>query len=250
MNVISPARLAPVFVELADTLIDEFDLIEFLQLVTSRVSELTDATAAGLLLADPHNRLHFMAASDERMENLELFQVQADEGPCRDCFHLGRAVVNADLKRAGGRWPRFAPRAVAAGFDSVHAFPLRLRTQVIGTLGLFSSSTGALAADDVSVVQALADVATIGLLQERAVRRNEAVTAQLQEALTTRIVIEQAKGVIAQGLSLSVDDSFTLLRSYCRANYLRLRDIAEDIAVNRSGSAHLRKLRELDGSGK
>ena len=242
MTVISPGRVATVFVELADTLIDEFDLIEFLQLVTTRVSQLTEATAAGLLLADQRQRLHFMAASDEHMRNLELFQVQADEGPCRDCFHLGAPVANVDLDQATDRWPRFARHAVDAGFHSVHAFPLRLRSQVIGSLGLFSNVTGELDPDDVRVIQALADVATIGLLQERAVRHSETVTAQLQQALTSRIVIEQAKGIIAQALGVSVDDAFNQLRTYCRNNYLPLRQIAEDITIERTESGHLLRL--------
>jgi GAF domain-containing protein len=242
MTVVSPIRLANVFVELADTLIDEFDLIEFLQLLTTRVCELTAATATGLLLADEQQRLHFMAASDERMENLELFQVQADEGPCRDCFRNGSPVVNADLRHATGRWPRFAPRAVSSGFHSVHAFPLRLRQQTIGALGLFSGPVGRLAADDIGIVQALADVATISLLHERTVRRGEALTAQLQGALSSRILIEQAKGVLAQVLGVSVDEAFERLRSYCRVNHLPMRDVAKDIVTRSTTTIHIQRL--------
>jgi GAF domain-containing protein len=214
------------FVEFADTLVVEFDLIEFLQMVTIHASELVGSAAAGLLLADPQGVLQFMAASDERTELLELFQVQSQEGPCQDCFRQAAPVVNADLRDAADRWPQFAPRAVAAGFRSVHAFPLRLRQEVIGALNLFGNDAGRMEPGDVRTVQALADVATIGLLQERAVRRGEVLSEQLQGALNSRVAIEQAKGAIAQMRSCSVDEAFTLLRSYCRNHNLRLSDVA------------------------
>lgn len=151
---ISVEQLAEVFVEMADTLVDDFDIIEFLQGVTRHTSELAPATAAGLLLADHRGRLQLMAASDEQARMVELFQVQAVEGPCQDCYRPGSPVVNADLSTAGGRWPQFAPRAVEAGFRSVHAFPLRLRRQVIGALNLFGSEPTHMEAADVRVVQA------------------------------------------------------------------------------------------------
>jgi transcriptional regulator with GAF, ATPase, and Fis domain len=229
MTDLSATRVAEVFVEFADTLVEEFDLIEFLQMVTMRASELVGSAAAGLLLADPQGRLQFMAASDERAELLELFQVQALEGPCQDCFREGVAVVNADLRGADVRWPKFAPRAVASGFSSVHAFPLRLRREVIGALNLFGSDVGQMHADDARTVQALADVATIGLLQERAVRRGEVLSEQLQGALNSRVVIEQAKGAIAQVHGSSVDEAFVLLRAYCRNHGLRLSDVARAV---------------------
>jgi GAF domain-containing protein len=220
------------FVEFADTLVVEFDLVEFLQMVTSRAAEVVGTSAAGLLLADPHGQLQFMAASDERTEWLELFQVQAQEGPCQDCFREGRPVVNADLAHASDRWPHFAPRAVSAGFRSVHAFPMRLRQEVIGALNLFGTDVGRLDPDDIRTVQALADVATIGLLQERAVRRGEVLTEQLQGALNSRVVIEQAKGAIAQMRSCTVDEAFMILRAYCRNNNLRLSAVAHAIVTD------------------
>jgi GAF domain-containing protein len=228
-------RLAEVFVQVADTLVDEFDLIEFLQMVTSQTSDLIEARAAGLLLADRRGRLQLMAASDERAEMLELFQVQALEGPCQDCFRDGAAVVNADLGEAGDRWPRFAPKAVAAGFRSVHAFPLRLRNETIGALNLFGTDTGRMEPVDIRVVQALADVATIGLLQERAIRRNEVLSEQLQTALNSRIVIEQAKGAVAQIYGCSTDEAFELLRGYCRRNNRRLGDVATALLAEPRG---------------
>ena len=232
MSALPSARVAEAFVEFADTLVEEFDLIEFLQMVTMRASELAGSSAGGLLLADPQGVLQFMAASDERAEMLELFQVQSHEGPCQDCFREGVAVVNADLAQAQGRWPHFAPRAVAAGFASVHAFPLRLRREVIGALNLFGGSVGLMDAEDARTVQALADVATIGLLQERAVRRGEVLTEQLQGALNSRIVIEQAKGALAQIHGCSVDEAFNMLRSYCRDNRLGLSDVARGVVAD------------------
>ncbi|MEP7089621.1 MAG: GAF and ANTAR domain-containing protein [Nocardioidaceae bacterium] len=217
------------FVQVADTLVDEFDLIDFLHMVTSQTSELVNARDAGLLLADPQGRLQLMAASDERTQMLELFQVQMVEGPCQDCFREGEPVVNADLREAGQRWPKFAPRAVAAGFRSVHAFPLRLRKDVIGALNLFGTDAGEMEAGDVRIVQALADVATIGLLQQRAVRRGAALSEQLQIALNSRVVLEQAKGALAQMHGTSPDQAFQRLRAYCRSHNLRLGEVAQAV---------------------
>ena len=223
---IASDRLAEVFVEVADTLVDEFDLIEFLQLVTAQASELLDARAAGLLLSDSRGRLQLMAASDERAEMVELFQVQSLEGPCQDCYRQGRAVLVSDLREAADQWPRFAPQAVDAGFRSVHAFPLRLRREVIGALNLFGDNTGQMSPEEASMVQAFADVATIGLLQERAIREREVLTGQLQSALNTRIVIEQAKGALAQIHGETPDQGFERLRAYCRERHLHLSQVA------------------------
>jgi len=235
MSTVNIGRTARVFVEMADTLVDDFDVIEFLQMVTARTSELTNVSACGLLLADQRGRLQFMAASEERAELLELFQVQSQEGPCQDCFHAGVPVVNADLTEASDRWPLFAPRAVDSGFKSVHAFPLRLRQDLIGALNLFGTETGVLLDEtDITVVQAMADVATIGLLQERAIRHGEVLTEQLQTALNSRIIIEQAKGVIAQSVGCTVDEAFTLLRDYCRRSQKRLSQTALDFVTNPS----------------
>ena len=229
---IAPERLAEVFVEIADTLVDDFDLVEFLQMLTTRSSDLLPVSAAGLLLVDQRGRLQLMAASDERTSMLELFQLQAHEGPCQDCFRLGQAVIGADLRTATTRWPRFAPHAVKAGYRSVHAFPMRLRHEVIGALNLFSDETGDMDQVEARVVQALADVATIALLQQRAVRRGEALAEQLQEALNSRVVIEQAKGALAQIHSCNPDEAFNLLRHYARGKGLRLTDVAHQVTAN------------------
>jgi GAF domain-containing protein len=216
----------------ADTLVDDFDVIEFLETLTRHAAEVSDAASAGLLLTDPHGRLQYMAASQESVKLLELFQLQYQEGPCLDCFRTGTAVVNSDLHHAGKRWPRFAPRAVEAGFHSVHAFPLRHRHKVIGALNLFSTDLGHLQPTDVRIIQSLADIATIGLLQERAIRSGEMLTEQLQSALNSRVAIEQAKGVLARTHGIGVDAAFDLMRDYARRNHHRLSDVARAVVTD------------------
>ena len=232
MSTLSADRVARVFVEFADSLVEEFDVFDFLQTLTTRAVELVDSAAAGLLLADERGVLQFVAASDERAHLLELFQVQAVEGPCQDCYRLGTPVVNADLAAANELWPVFAPRALDAGFRSVHAFPLRLRREVIGALNMFATEPGTLEDPDIAVVQALADIATIALLQERAVREANVVSQQLAKALTSRIVIEQAKGALAQIHGESVDDAFDRLRRYARSSSRPLSTVAQDVLHN------------------
>lgn len=239
MTLVSTERLAEVLVEVADTLISDFDLIEFLQTVTTRTAELVDAETAGLLLADPHGELHFMAASDEATRWLELFQVQNHDGPCLDAYRTRTPVVNVDLADASDRWPLFAPRAAEAGFRSVHAIPLRHQDDVIGTLGVFGTHRGGLGPKDVQILQALADIATIGLLQERTIRRAEQVTEQLQNALNSRIVIEQAKGALARIRGVHVDTAFELIRTYSRSHRLRLGDVARAVLDDPSSHPEL-----------
>jgi len=221
-------QLADVVVEIADTLVDDFDVIEFLNMLTERCVSLLGISAAGLLLADGYDTLQVVAASSERTRLVELFQLQADEGPCVDCFRTGSPVSVADLSTAG-RWPRFTAAATAAGFAAVCAVPMRLRTEVIGALNLFDTTPGALDEGKLSIGRALADVATIGLLQERAIRRRDVLTTQLQSALNSRIVIEQAKGVLAERLQVPMHEAFTLLRNTSRNTNRRLSDLAHAI---------------------
>lgn len=221
-------QLADVFVEMADTLVDDFDLIDFLHVMTERCVQLLDVSAAGLLLTDGQDRLQVVAASSERTRLLELFQLQTDQGPCLDCFRSGTPVSVADLPSAG-RWPRFADAAAQVGFSAVHALPMRLRTEVIGALNLFDVNPGALDEGKLRIGQALADVATIGLLQQRAIHRRDVVTEQLQSALNSRVLIEQAKGVLAERLNVPVHDAFTVLRSSARSRNLRLSELAQAI---------------------
>jgi transcriptional regulator with GAF, ATPase, and Fis domain len=221
-------QLADVFVEMADTLVDDFDVIDFLHVLAQRCVQLLGISAAGLLLTDGQDSLQVVAASSERTRLLELFQLQTDQGPCVDCFRTGRAVSVADLP-AAGRWPRFTAAATDVGFGAVHALPMRLRTEVIGALNLFDTNPGTLDAGKRRVGQALADVATIGLLQQRAIHRRDVLTQQLQTALNSRVLIEQAKGVLAERLHLDVAEAFTLLRSDARNHNRRLSELARAI---------------------
>src|ERR1700736_2320892 len=179
-------QLVDAFVEAADTLVDDFDVIEFLHTVAARCVQLLAVDAAGLMLADQRGQLHATAASNENARLLELFELQTDAGPCLDAFRSGEPVVNADLQANQERWPRFAEAAQATGFVSVHALPLRLRATVIGALNLFCSTPGPLTAADVRTGQALADVATIGILAQRTLHQSELLSTQLQQALTSR----------------------------------------------------------------
>jgi transcriptional regulator with GAF, ATPase, and Fis domain len=222
-------QLTEAFVELADTLVDDFDVVDFLHQVTVRCAQLLGVAAAGVLLTDQRGALRVIAASTEQTRLLELLQSQTDQGPCPECFHTGRPVAVADLSTATGRWPRFVAEARETGFASVHALPMRLRTEVIGALNLFHTEPGALDENTVRLGQALADVATIGLLQARAIRHRETIAEQLQTALNSRIVIEQAKGVIAERRHLDMDQSFTLLRGSARTNNRRLSELARAI---------------------
>ena len=180
------------------------------------------------MLADPRGELRVAAASSEEAGLLELFQLQNDQGPCLECFRTGQPVTATDLAGPAPRWPRFAQAATQAGFATVEALPMRLRGQVIGALNLFRAEPGPLDPADLRIAQALADVATIGLLQERNVRRRETVAEQLQAALNSRVMIEQAKGKLAERLSIDMDRAFTMLRDYARNTNQHLTDVARD----------------------
>lgn len=224
-------RLSRTFVELADTLVDDFDVVNLMVLLTERCVELLDASAAGLLLADGDGSLRVMAATSEATGTVELFQAQNDEGPCRDCYHSGLPVSAADLSREATRWPRFSPVAAGAGFRAAHALPMRLRGRVIGALNLFRLGPGALGPADAATGQALADVATIALLQSWALRDVQAVAEQLEEALNSRTAVEQAKGVLAQRLGIGMDEAFSRLRGFARARRRHLTDVALEVVA-------------------
>jgi GAF domain-containing protein len=218
--------LSGTFVDLADTMVADFDVIDFLYLLTDRSVRLLAASAAGVVLVDPRGELRLAAASSEQAELLELFQLQNDQGPCLECSRTGQPVTVADLTGPAQRWPRFAEAAVQSGFRTVQALPMRLRDEVIGALNLFGTEPGPFEAADLRIAQALADVATIGLLQERNVRRRDTVAEQLQAALNSRVMIEQAKGKLAERLSLDMDRAFTMLREYARNTNQHLTDVA------------------------
>ena len=222
--------LSRAFVGLADTLVDDYDVIDLLDRLVGYSVELLAADAAGLLLADSQRTLRVVASSHEDAEVMELLQLQADQGPCVECFRTGAPVSVPDLVDAAGRWPVFVAAVAERGaYRSVHALPLRLRGEAIGALNLFHHQPGALPDADLAVGQALADVATIGILQERAIHRSDVLTEQLQAALNSRVIIEQAKGVLAHRGSLSMDAAFDRLRRYARTHNARLSEVARQV---------------------
>lgn len=217
------------FVSLAGTLADGFDVVELMSGLTADCARLLDIASAGLLLADAGGVLHVLAASSEKTRQLELFQLQREQGPCLDCYEQGTAVSIPDLSQEAHRWPQFVQAATAAGFASVHAVPMRLRSHRLGTLGLFGTNVGALNAEDLSLAQALAHVASVALVQDKAVADHHVIVEQLQNALTSRVVLEQAKGVLASRGDLDMDDAFTVLRKYARDHNQRLTDVARAV---------------------
>jgi transcriptional regulator with GAF, ATPase, and Fis domain len=221
--------LAEAFVTLADTLVTDYDVIDVLHRLTLECVDLLRVDAAGLLLSDQRGTLQMAAASTERARVVELFQLQSDEGPCLDCFRTSQPIAAPDL-RGRTEWPRFVTHTLDTGYRSVHAVPLRLRTETIGALNLFSIQPRALGPDELRIAQALADVATIGILQERAIRRREVLAEQLQVALNSRIVIEQAKGVLAERGQLEMERAFEVLRGHARSTQQRLSDVALGVA--------------------
>lgn len=229
MNLRRERQIVDAFVALADTLVDDFDILELLQMLVEQSVGLLDADAAGLLLTDERGGLQVMASSSEQTRLLELFQLQNNEGPCLDCFSSGCQVLISDLKAEIDRWPQFVPEAKRQGFVSVHALPLRLRSVTIGAMNLFHGRPGALSDEDLKLGQSLTDVATIAILQERAIRRTENLSEQLQSALNSRVIIEQAKGVLAEKGTLDMDAAFARLRGYARSHNLRLGEAARGV---------------------
>ena len=225
------ALLTQTLVELADSLVEDFDVVDLLTLLADRCVGVVGVAAAGLMLASADGELRVLASSSEAMRVLELFETQAAEGPCVDAYRSGLPVVNLAIAEANSRWPRFAPKAAAAGFRSVHALPMRLRGDSIGALNLFQVEQGRLDDADVAAAQALADVATIVILAHRAARDAQVRNDQLTQALNTRIVIEQAKGVVAERAGLDMEDAFTRLRRHARNHNLRLTDVAHAVST-------------------
>jgi GAF domain-containing protein len=225
----SERAVAEALVTLADSLVDDFDMIELLHRLTSECVRLLPVDAAGLFLSDQRGALQLVSSSTEQARLLELFQLQTDEGPCLDCFQTSHQVSSIDLAQVGSRWPKFTARALEAGFAAVHALPLRLRDDTIGALNLFSVTASAMGSEELRIGQALADVATISILQERAIRRGDIVNEQLQAALNSRIIIEQAKGVLAERDQTGMNEAFTVLRRYARTHNRRLTEVASEV---------------------
>jgi GAF domain-containing protein len=222
-------------VELADNLVDDFDVVDLLTHLADRCVEVLDVAATGVMLAAPSGALQVVASSSNTMRVLELYELQADQGPCVDCYASGEAVVNVDLAAADSRWPRFAPQAVAVGFRSAHALPLRLRGRTIGALNMFRVDQGTLDVTDVIAAQGLADIATIAILQHQVAVDAQTLNIQLSEALNSRITIEQAKGKISQAAEIDMDRAFRRLRAHARNHNLHLSALAADVAA---GTTH------------
>ncbi len=220
------AELVRTFVELADALVDDFDVVEFLTVVADRCVEVLDVDAAGIMIASPEGHLQVVASSSEEMRLLELFELQVADGPCPECFHTGRSIVEQPLLADSMHWPHFGPRALAAGFRSVYALPMRHRAVIIGAVNLFCTSPAGVTTADLAAAQAFADIATIAILQHRSVAEAKAVNAQLTSALNSRVIIEQAKGMVAERAGLDMNLSFDRLRTYARNNNLRLAEVA------------------------
>jgi hypothetical protein len=225
-------RVLDAVVSLVDSLLVDFDVVDLLTELTERCAALLEIESAGLLLADPLEQLRVLAATSEETRELELFQLQADEGPCVDCYSTGQPVSVADIEAEADRWPRFVPAALDAGFASVHAVPMRAAGIVMGALNLFGTHPGALSDADLLVGQTLAHVAAVAILQEHA-PTPFTVMPQLRSALTSRVLVEQAKGFVREILDVSVEDAFALLRSYARANGEHLTDVARRLITDR-----------------
>jgi GAF domain-containing protein len=223
------ALLARTFVELADTLVDDFDVVELLTLLAHRCVEMLDVAAAGLMLVAPEGDLRVVASSSEEMRLVELFEIQSQEGPCPECYRTGEPAVSENLAADDVRWPLFGPVAQKAGFRSAHALPMRLRGVTIGALNLFRTEPGVLEQADIVAAQALADVATIAILQHRAAIQAHLVVDQLNHALNSRVMIEQAKGILAERAGLDLEGAFAWLRKYARDHNLLLVDVAHAI---------------------
>lgn len=222
------SRVLDAVVSLVDSLLDDFDVVELLTDLTERCIKLLDVASAGLLLADPRHHLHLMAATSERSRELELLQLQADEGPCLDCYATGEPVTVADLSAERDRWPQFVPAATDAGYASVHAVPMRAAGTVLGALGLFGTRPGDLSADDLLVAQTLAHVACVAILQDHAPTQTT-LLPQLRAALSSRIVVEQAKGYLREHFDMSIEDAFTVLRQHARSRGEHLTVVARTL---------------------
>ncbi|UXA18767.1 GAF and ANTAR domain-containing protein [Mycobacterium sp. SMC-4] len=228
----SEARVLDTVIELVDHLLADFDVVDLLTELTERCAQLLDVDAAGFLLGDPFGKLHLIAATTEAARELELFQLQSDEGPCLDCYASGEPVSVADLELAAARWPKFVPAARSGGFVSVYAVPMRAAGSALGALGLFGTATGELTDADRLAAQTLSRIACVAILQERAPTPST-VVPQLRAALGNRVVVEQAKGLLRHILDVSVEEAFAILRSYCRAHGEHLSEFARRLMTDR-----------------
>ncbi|SDP87010.1 GAF domain-containing protein [Actinopolyspora xinjiangensis] len=232
-------RLAQTFVTLSDTLVDDFDVLDFLTLLAERATTLLEVTAAGVILSDQRGGWHPTAASTEDAHLLQLLATQTHEGPCQDSITTSAPVTSSDLSTEHARWPTFSEAAVSAGFHTAAAVPMRLRRQTIGALTLLDTTPAAVDTNGVQLGQALADQATVGLLHHRALRREETLSEQLQATLHHRVVIEQAKGILAEAGNLTMQQAFQLLREHARVHDRHLTDLANSLTNRTTQPADL-----------
>jgi GAF domain-containing protein len=214
-------------VEMADILVDDYDVVDLLTGLSDRCVNLLGVSAAGVMLASPAGGLGLVASSSEAMRLLELFELQAQEGPCLDAFRTGEPVGHQNLQAGAGRWPSFSAAAVQAGFRSALALPLRLREVTLGALNLLNVTYDPMAEADIIVARAFADLAALSIIQHRAAAEAQRVNEQLSAALTSRVVIEQAKGVISERSGIDLAEAFSRLRTYARNHNRRLTDVAQ-----------------------
>ena len=240
--------LVATLVELADNLVDNFDVIDVLTLLCDRAVKSVDVNAAGVMLTAPGGELQYLASSSDSMRILELFQIQANEGPCVDCVRDGLPIINLELTSPDERWPRFAPRAIELGFHSVHCLPMRLRGRTIGALNLFRNEMGTLNDEDVIIAQGMADVSTIAILQHRSSLDATTLNDQLSRALNSRIIIEQAKGMVSESTQCTMDEAFERLRAHARNHNLGLTVVATSIVDGTLTSKDLDQPRTNSGT--
>jgi GAF domain-containing protein len=233
------ALLARQYVTLADTLVDDYDVVEVLDELVRSCVDLLEVTSAGLLLLDRQGALQLVASSNEATRALEVYQLQTHEGPCVEAVRTSARTAAVDLDEMYSKWPHFADTARSAGFVSVHAFPLRLRAETIGALNLFNTHEPSLGPDDQRIAQSLADMATIGILQQRLHERSSLLTDQLQMALDSRILIEQAKGMLSEHGKVDMNEAFNALRSHARSHNLKLVAVADQVVHRRVPLAEL-----------
>lgn len=226
-------------IELADTTVTGFDLISLADRLVGACVEVLGVSAAGIMLSDQNDALRVFASTNEESRMLELLELQNNDGPCLDAFRTGRTVDGVDLSLYATRWPSFAPAAMSAGFDTAFAFPIRLRDQVIGALNLFQAGTRALTLHEREVARVMADMAAIGIINNWSIRNQELLAEQLQGALTSRIVIEQAKGVLAEREGLSMGRAFEYLRRTARSSQRPIGDVADDVVNGRGAGEAL-----------
>jgi GAF domain-containing protein len=220
------ADVVKALVEMADTLVDDYDVVDLLTGLADRCVSLLDVSAAGVMLASPEGSLGLVASSSEAMRLLELFELQTQEGPCLDAFRTGQSVEHENLQAGSGRWPSFSAAALQAGFASALALPLRLREATLGALNLLRVTRTPMGEADIIVARAFADLATLSIIQHRTAAEAQRLNEQLSAALTSRVVIEQAKGVIAERADVDLAEAFSRLRSYARNHNRRLTDVA------------------------